>query len=366
MKNAHRISWHTPINSVSSCFFAGFSGYTDGCRTILSSTELQYYIARQYTKHMPKHKAGPGTGFYDPNRPPNENSSQSPTPSQAFRSDIIELSLASAPDFSYLCQSERSAKQNTTYDYDSGRTFQETRGPLQGVRLHLPVKRDLRRSGRRLRLRSERRRVEEQHQALLVGFDGQAPRKHRGHRRRDLHAPPHMGGFGTRFGLQRSADRQQGFEETLPRRRTHRGVDRQTGREDRKGGRKGPQALRRVVRRGEIPRHVAPRRRDGRQTRRGTRPFRRGDERQRPGRTAADHPRLRDRLPHFGHAQLDGGTAVQPDVLHPDGIDGRRGQHDLPASRNGAGHLRQLPQRPENGPHETSVRHRADRQGLPQ
>ena len=51
---------------------------------------------------MPKHKAGPGTGFYDPNPPPNENSSQSPTPSQAFRSDIIELSLASAPDFSYL------------------------------------------------------------------------------------------------------------------------------------------------------------------------------------------------------------------------------------------------------------------------
>ena len=70
MKNAHRISWHTSINSVSSCFFAGFSGYTDGCRTILSSTELQYYIARQYTKYMPKHKAGPGTGFYDPNRPP--------------------------------------------------------------------------------------------------------------------------------------------------------------------------------------------------------------------------------------------------------------------------------------------------------
>ena len=68
MKNAHRISWHTPINSVSSCFFAGVSGRTDGCRTILSSTELQYYIARQYTKHMPKRKAGPGTGFYDPNR----------------------------------------------------------------------------------------------------------------------------------------------------------------------------------------------------------------------------------------------------------------------------------------------------------
>ena len=29
--------------------------------------------------------------------------------------------------------------------------------------------------------------------ALLVGFDGQAPRKHRGYRRRDLHAPPAHG-----------------------------------------------------------------------------------------------------------------------------------------------------------------------------
>ena len=59
------------------------------------------------------------------------------------------------------------------------------------------------------------RRAEKQHQALLVGFDGQTPRKHRGHRRRDLHAPPHMGGFGTRFGLQRSADRQQAIRRNV-------------------------------------------------------------------------------------------------------------------------------------------------------
>lgn len=52
------------------------------------------------------------------------------------------------------------------------------------------------------------------------------------------------------------------------------------------------------------------------------------------------HPRLRDRLPDFGYAQLDRGAAVQPDVLDPDGIDGRRRQYDLPAARNGAGYLR--------------------------
>ena len=118
----------------------------------------QFYRAQNYNIILPVNtqntclstKPAPERDFTIRIAPPNENSSRSPTPSQAFRSDIIELSLASAPDFSYLCQSERSAKQNTTYDYDSGRTFQETRGPLQGVRLHLPVERDLRRSGRRL------------------------------------------------------------------------------------------------------------------------------------------------------------------------------------------------------------------------
>ena len=120
------------------------------------------------------------------------------------------------------------------------------------------------------------------------------------------------------------------------------------------------------LRRGEIPGHVAARGRDGCQTRRGAPPLCRGDECQRPGGAAADHPRLRDRLPDFGDAQLDRGAPVQPDVLDADGLDGRGCFDDLPASRDGAGHLRQLPERPEDGPHEAAVRYRADRQGLPQ
>lgn len=60
---------------------------------------------------------------------------------------------------------------NAKYD-DSGRTFQKTGSPLQGVRLHLSFQRNIRRTGCRVRLRAERRRVEEQYQALLVGFDG--------------------------------------------------------------------------------------------------------------------------------------------------------------------------------------------------
>ena len=44
----------------------------------------------------------------------------------------------------------------------------------------------------------------------------------------------------------------------------------------------------------------------------------------------------------------------------------RRSQHDLPAPRNGSGHFRQLPERTEDRPDEDSVRHRADRQGVPQ
>ena len=230
----------------------------------------QFYRAQNYNIILPVNtqntclsaKPAPERDFTIRIASPNENSSQSPTPSQAFRSDIIELSLASAPDFSYLCQSERSAKQNTTYDYDSGRTFQETRGPLQGVRLHLPVERDLRRSGRRLRLRSERRRVEEQHQALLVGFDGQAPRKHRGHRRRDLHAPPHMGGFGTRFGLQRSADRQQGFEDvTAPTYSSRSGSPNRTRRSKRRSKRPASASASRSTRRNTAPRRPASPRR---------------------------------------------------------------------------------------------------------
>ena len=169
----------------------------------------------------------------------------------------------------------------TKYD-DSGGTFQETGCPLQGIRIRIPVERDLRRSGRRLRLRPERRGAEEQHQALLVGFDGQAPREHRGSRCRHLHASAHVGGFGPCRSVQRSAHRQPRFQEALPRRRPCRGVARQAGREDREGGREGPQALRRVVRRGQVPRNFAPRAGDYRQTRRRAQAFCRCAQRQRP------------------------------------------------------------------------------------
>jgi hypothetical protein len=41
-------------------------------------------------------------------------------------------------------------------------------------------------------------------------------------------------------------------------------------------------------------------------------------------------------------------------------------QHHLPAARNGPRHLRELPERAEERAHEDPLRHRADRQGLPQ
>ena len=119
-------------------------------------------------------------------------------------------------------------------------------------------------------------------------------------------------------------------------------------------------------RRGQIPRNVAARGGDRGQTRRGAQAVRRCAERQRPCGAAPDHRRLRDRLPDFRHTQLDRGAAVQPDVFDPDGFYGRRRQYHLPASRDGAGYLRQLPERPENRAHENPVRHCADRQGLPQ
>ena len=70
----------------------------------------QFYRAQNYNIILPVNtqntclstKPAPERDFTIRIAPPNENSSQSPTPSQAFRSDIIELSLASAPDFSYL------------------------------------------------------------------------------------------------------------------------------------------------------------------------------------------------------------------------------------------------------------------------
>ena len=65
-------------------------------------------------------------------------------------------------------------------------------------------------------------------------------------------------------------------------------------------------------------------------------------------------------------AQLHRAAAVQPDV-QDDGRPGRRRrQHRLSAAGDGAGHLRQLQERPRFDEPQAAVRHCPDRQGVPQ
>ena len=61
-----------------------------------------------------------------------------------------------------------------------------------------------------------------------------------------------------------------------------------------------------------------------------------------------------------------GAASLQPHVqdVHGPGRGGRRGR--LPATRDRAGHLRQLQERPAVEPQEAALRHRPDRQVLPQ
>ena len=63
---------------------------------------------------------------------------------------------------------------------------------------------------------------------------------------------------------------------------------------------------------------------------------------------------------------LDRRPPVQPHVLYRGGGFRRGNQQDLSPSGDGAGHLRQLPQRTEDRPYEAAVRHLPDRQGVPQ
>ena len=62
----------------------------------------------------------------------------------------------------------------------------------------------------------------------------------------------------------------------------------------------------------------------------------------------------------------DRGAAVQPHVRDVDRPRARRGLGRLPAARDRAGHLRQLQERHLVDAREAAVRHRADRQELPQ
>ena len=57
---------------------------------------------------------------------------------------------------------------------------------------------------------------------------------------------------------------------------------------------------------------------------------------------------------------------VQPALPHLRRPGGGRGQHRLPAAGDGPGHLCQLRQRPDHDAQEAALRHRPDRQGLPQ
>ena len=59
--------------------------------------------------------------------------------------------------------------------------------------------------------------------------------------------------------------------------------------------------------------------------------------------------------------ELDRRAPVQPDVLHRDGFYRRWRHEDLPAPRDGTRHLRELPERAEDRPHEAALRHRSDR-----
>ena len=77
-------------------------------------------------------------------------------------------------------------------------------------------------------------------------------------------------------------------------------------------------------------------------------------------------PRRRP-LPQLWRCWLDDrGAPVQPHVPDPRGPRGGRRLSRLPAARDGAGHLRQLRQRAHGHAPPPALRHRADRQVLPQ
>ena len=62
----------------------------------------------------------------------------------------------------------------------------------------------------------------------------------------------------------------------------------------------------------------------------------------------------------------DRAAALQPDVQDVHGAGRGAGGRRVPAAGDGAGHLRQLPERAPEQPAEDPVRHRPDRQGVPQ
>jgi len=186
------------------------------------------------------------------------------------------------------------------------------RQPRQAAGPGLPVERDLRRAARLLGLRSARRRAEEQRQAPVVEGHGAGPR---GRRRPGLVRDPRprgVGGQRPRAGVRRPAHRVPVVPQALPGRPPGGGL--------RGEARQGP---------GERPvRHQLPQlRRQGLVHR------------------AAHVQRPAQDLPRPGRGRVRPG---------------------LPAARDRPGHLHQLPQRPAVGAAQDPVRHRPDRQVVPQ
>ncbi len=183
------------------------------------------------------------------------------------------------------------------------------RQPLQAPRVRVPVGRDLRRYALGVGLRASRRRAEGEHQAAVVALHGDHPRRRRGHRLVGDPAAAGVGGLGSHQGVRRPAGGVPVVPPPVPG-RPHRGG----------------------VRRAQGP-HGAAR---------------------------------RDPLPELRQPRLDRAEAVQrpaQDLPRP-----RRGRVGpaLPSARDRAGHLRELPQRHDELAQEAPVRHRPDRQVVPQ
>ncbi len=73
-----------------------------------------------------------------------------------------------------------------------------------------------------------------------------------------------------------------------------------------------------------------------------------------------------EEVPRLRRGPAHRGAQVQPHVHHAHGPGGGRGRPDLPAARDGAGHLRELQERPADRPGEGALRHRPGGQGVPQ
>ncbi|CAA9412807.1 MAG: Glycyl-tRNA synthetase, partial [uncultured Quadrisphaera sp.] len=197
-------------------------------------------------------------------------------------------------------------------DQERPQPHRHRRQPVQEAGLRLPVRRGLRRHPLGVGLRPARGGAEGEHQAAVVALGGHRARRRRGPGLLGDPAAPGVGGLRARRGVHRPPDRVPALPQALP------------GRPPR-GGVPGPQ---------------------------GPRP------RGRPG---------GDRLPELRHPRgVDGAARLQHDAQDPPRAGRGRGRAALPAPRDRPGHLRQLRQRHGQRPQEAAVRHRPDRQELPQ